>query len=179
MTGRCRSPTVLFDMHRRMDPPPQSTPNSNDIAELAPPQSITQRRVEVVKPGRWLQMLTPDGFEHRRVHLAIEALPEALAGLRILHLSDLHMRDRWYAGYDQMLARIAADPPDIILFTGDFLESRLLRPRAIDNVRRFTSALRSRLGTYAILGNHDGDLLAPLLTAPHTAAGEWNLELID
>src|SRR5205814_2608500 len=62
--------------------------------------------------------------------------------------------------------------PDFIVSTGDFLEWKLLSPCAVENAARFMRSLHSRLGTFAIAGNHDTDLLA-------ARAATWNLELLD
>src|SRR5436189_2990327 len=79
---------------------------------------------ECVRPGRWLQILPPGKFSRTRVTLPIRLLPQALAGLRILHLSDLHLRRHWFKAYDQLIECIRADPPDLLLFTGDIVEHR-------------------------------------------------------
>lgn len=81
-------------------------------------------------------------------------LPPALAGLRILHLSDFHYvpRDRWLP---RQLARLAEettnDLPDLIAITGDFVEWHEDAPAIAAMVGR----LRSRYGVFAVLGNHD------------------------
>jgi predicted MPP superfamily phosphohydrolase len=86
-----------------------------------------------------------------------------LEGLRILHLTDFHCRRYWDPAYDDLLARIAARPPDIIFYTGDFVDNRFDFRRALPIVQKWVQQLKSRLGTFAILGNHDGDLMAPAL----------------
>src|SRR5215218_9347765 len=44
------------------------------------------------RPGPWLQFRLPDGWEWNRVELPVPNLPRALEGLRILHVSDFHLR---------------------------------------------------------------------------------------
>jgi predicted MPP superfamily phosphohydrolase len=105
------------------------------------------------------------GYEWNVVELAIPALPAALHGARLLHLTDLHLRRRWPRQLDDVIARTQADPPELILFTGDFVEDKRDHRPALPLVKRFIDGLRSRFGCYAILGNHDGDLLAPRLHA--------------
>ncbi|MCS7033228.1 MAG: metallophosphoesterase [Phycisphaerae bacterium] len=99
------------------------------------------------------------------------SLPADLTGLRLIHLSDLHLTGRWYAAHEALLARIAQADADLICFTGDLVENRWNPRPALNNARRFMEHLRSRLGTFAILGNHDGDLLAPYLA-------RWNCHLL-
>jgi len=49
--------------------------------------------------------------------------------------------------------------------TGDFVDHKLDHRPALEVMSRLFSQLPSRLGTYAITGNHDGDLLAARLPA--------------
>jgi uncharacterized protein len=79
--------------------------------------------------------------------------PEAVRGLTILHLSDLH------AGTPSLglvALRRAIDfgvgcRPDLVAITGDILS----HPRARDEVVAQVGRLRPPLGTFAVLGNHD------------------------
>lgn len=91
--------------------------------------------------------------------MPIPHLPPALEGFRIVHLTDTHLHPGWDAGYDRLIGILADNPPDLILFTGDFVEDKYCPRTALPTLRRLFSALKSRLGTFAILGNHDGDLL--------------------
>ena len=71
-----------------------------------------------------------------------------------------------------MIQRVAADPPDLILFTGDLVEHHFDPRPAFASAGRLVSALQSKHGKFAILGNHDGDLLGPMLLG-------WGLQLIN
>ena len=76
-----------------------------------------------------------------------------------MHLTDLHFRRAWWPGYDVVLDRLRADPPDVVLVTGDFVDDQADHTDAMPTLRRFLDGLTSRLGTFAVLGNHDGDNL--------------------
>jgi predicted MPP superfamily phosphohydrolase len=128
--------------------------------------------VETLRRGTWLQLIRPGPFERTRATLPIPDLPAPLDGLRIIHLTDLHFRPTWFPDYDRLLDDVRADPPDLVLITGDFVEQRLLQRRAVENAARFCRGLTSRLGTFAITGNHDGDFLA-------ARVGHWNLTLVE
>ncbi|MEA2711930.1 MAG: uncharacterized protein QOF78_4531 [Phycisphaerales bacterium] len=104
-----------------------------------------------------------EGYEWNFVDLALPDLPPALEGTRILHLTDLHLRTRWPRQLDDVIARVQANPPALILFTGDFVDDKRDHRPALPLVKKFISGLRSAAGMFAILGNHDGDLLAPQL----------------
>jgi len=95
----------------------------------------------------------------QKYDLAIDGLHQQLVGLRILHLSDIHIDRVWMPAWSELLERVQADPPDLICITGDLVDDKFDHRHAIPLVERFVTGLRSRLGTYAILGNHDTELL--------------------
>lgn len=79
-------------------------------------------------------------------------LPPALQGLRILHLSDLHVGP--YVGLEdveRLVERAAALQPDLVVVTGDICDHL---PQYLDTLRRI-EALQAPLGIYASLGNHE------------------------
>jgi len=84
--------------------------------------------------------------------IAIENLPQGLVGLRILHLSDLHLRH--YVTPDDLAAvleRAESFRPDIILITGDIADDLTQLPDAL----RLIDEMRAPLGAFASLGNHE------------------------
>ena len=115
------------------------------------------------KPGPRVQIRSARGFEWTQLEITVSGLHPSLDGMRLLHLTDLHCRRWWDPAYDELIARVKRNPPDAILFTGDFVESKRDSRPAIPTVKRLFSQLSSRLGTFAIVGNHDGDLVIPSL----------------
>jgi uncharacterized protein len=94
---------------------------------------------------RWLSL------EH--VRIAIPRLPEALEGLRIVQLSDIHLYP--YTDLDHVREAVAlanAQRPDLVALTGDFVLDHV---GAIDDLAPVLAGLDARLGLYAILGNHE------------------------
>ena len=89
--------------------------------------------------------------EVKEVQLPLETLPAAFDGLRIVHISDLHL-DGW-AGHEkelqQRVHQINALEPDIICFTGDLISL------STDELKPFIPILRQLKGVYSVLGNHD------------------------
>jgi predicted MPP superfamily phosphohydrolase len=72
--------------------------------------------------------------------------------LRIAHISDLHLSDRVPLAYFcAAIERARHADPDLVFFTGDFLS----KGHGVELIPPILSAIRGRLGTYAILGNHD------------------------
>jgi predicted MPP superfamily phosphohydrolase len=86
----------------------------------------------------------------RERELTIAGLPPELDGLRIAHLSDLHLgvRSRGLRAVERAVEWVAERQPDLVCVTGDLLS----RPRG----ERQLLALLARLPhPYVVLGNHD------------------------
>jgi predicted MPP superfamily phosphohydrolase len=115
--------------------------------------------------GPWMQFREPAGCVWKVARIPIRGLPTAMEGVRILHVSDLHLRPFWTRAYDEILARIRQSPPDVILFTGDFINDKYDHRPSLPFVRRFVHGLVARHGVYGILGNHDPDVLAAHVAA--------------
>ena len=103
------------------------------------------------------------GYFYERFHialtretLAVSGLPEALAGLRIGLVTDLHRSDTVsHAMIDRAVRMVMAEAPDLIILGGDYVTW---------GDRRFVTAAADALaplsaphGVFAILGNHDDD----------------------
>lgn len=84
--------------------------------------------------------------------ILINNLPDEINGLKILHLSDLHLRH--YVTLDDLqnvLNRAAEFQVDLTLITGDIADDLNLLGDAIQLI----DALKPTLGSYACLGNHE------------------------
>lgn len=121
---------------------------------------------------KWLQIGHEQGFEWNHLDLAVPELPPDLENLRLLHLSDSHLKERWSSTYDRFFERLDRDPPDLLLFSGDLVDDKLDHRKALHVAQRFVSRLRARLGVYGITGNHDGDLIGPRM-------GAWSMRFIN
>jgi predicted MPP superfamily phosphohydrolase len=92
-------------------------------------------------------------IEVTRHELFIDELPPSCDGYRVAFLTDTHVasfvrRDF----YREIVARVNAFDPDLVLFGGDFVTFR----RHIELAARvLTDGLRCRDGMYAVRGNHD------------------------
>ncbi len=140
------------------------------MAAVSDDNSIGQQRAarfQYHRPrrGAWLQVFDVWGWEWNAIELNIPDLPAKMDGTRLLHLGDIHLRSRWPAALEGVIDRVNSDPPDLILFTGDFVEDKRDHGPALPALRRLIEPLQSKSGRFAILGNHDGDLLLPRLTA--------------
>lgn len=91
--------------------------------------------------------------EVSRLEIPLADLPPGMDGLRIAHLTDLH------AGplvHESLLRRWRAmaerERPELLLFTGDFVDSL---PQEIGPLLEAFRDFPAPLGRFAILGNHD------------------------
>lgn len=94
------------------------------------------------------------GFDVSRVDLVIPGLPEDLDGLKIIHLSDLHIGQFLPRGMERRVADAAnALDADLVVFTGDLLD---VSARSVQPGIDFLRMLNPRHGLALIEGNHDG-----------------------
>ncbi|MFM8179911.1 MAG: metallophosphoesterase, partial [Candidatus Kapaibacterium sp.] len=94
-----------------------------------------------------------DNITVMRETLEIPKLGAAFDGIRIVQISDLHAGS-WRSSkpLEETRRLIAAEKPDILVITGDFVN---FHPEELKNIRADLERLRAPLGVYASLGNHD------------------------
>lgn len=103
----------------------------------------------------------PTWLAVNRVELPVRGLPKALSGLRVAQLSDFHFGPHIPPGYlEDAVERVAAEGPDLIALTGDFIDRG---PGHVAEAARLFRGLKAPLGVFAVLGNHDFSV--------HTARG--------
>ncbi len=119
------------------------------------------RRVALVLAGLgfWAAILEPRHLVVRERALTLPGWPAALDGLRVGIVGDLHVgappMDR--ARTRRVLARLAAQGADLLVFLGDLVDTKSLF-RSTPSLSALTEdlrVLRAPLGAYAVLGNHD------------------------
>ncbi|MFT5429618.1 MAG: hypothetical protein ACI9OJ_000289, partial [Myxococcota bacterium] len=89
----------------------------------------------------------------RRVEIPIDGLPEALDGLSIAQMTDLHagpmVSERQMARW---VGKVNALRPDFVVLTGDLIASGA---QFVPALERSLARLSPSRGTLAIMGNHD------------------------
>lgn len=100
-------------------------------------------------------LVEPFWWQRVDIDLDIEKLPPCLDGRRLVQISDLHIGHRVDEEYIRgALEQVAELKPDLIAVTGDVVDYR--SERAMVEARRVLQAFpHGRLGSVAILGNHD------------------------
>ncbi len=88
-----------------------------------------------------------------RIEITLDRLPKKLDGLKCVHLSDIHHSPFTDLKHIERAVKFANRlKPDIVLLTGDYVshDSAYIAP-----VAETLAKLRSPMGTFACLGNHD------------------------
>lgn len=106
------------------------------------------------------------GVRTTHTEVALPGLPEGFDGLRIVHLSDLHGHE-YGEGNADLLERVAAEEPEIIVLTGDIID----QAGQLEMIPALARGLASIAPTYYVTGNHEWAVgtntvreLKPLLT---------------
>lgn len=101
----------------------------------------------------WGWLVGQRRVEVERLDLPLRGLPDALSGLRIAQISDLHIGMQLRAPLlRRLLARVNRLEPDLIVITGDIFD---FDPSYIEEGCRELAELDAPLGVFAVLGNHD------------------------
>jgi uncharacterized protein len=95
----------------------------------------------------------PYRYKVFRETIRLDDLPDALDGLRIVHISDIHsgsftMKEPVKSAIDL----INRQKPDLVLFTGDLVNYMAKEMKPFLDV---FSKIQARFGVFSVLGNHD------------------------
>ncbi len=89
----------------------------------------------------------------KEVEIALEQLPKELEGLRIVHLSDIHVGNTMFKeDVAAIVAETNALNPDLIAITGDMVDGI---PSTIGDWLEPLRELKARYGVWFVTGNHD------------------------
>lgn len=91
--------------------------------------------------------------DHTVQRIELAGLPEALRGMRLVQISDLHIGNGLEGvRLDRVVDTVNALAPDLVAITGDLFD---FHPEFVPDGCRGLARLRARLGVFAVLGNHD------------------------
>ncbi|WP_074011121.1 metallophosphoesterase [Numidum massiliense] len=119
--------------------------------------------------GAYAYWVEPNWLEVKHVDVTLEQLPPAFHKFRIVHFSDLHLGHYlWPEDLTDLISHINELGPDLICFTGDFVDHET---DVVAGAVSYLSQLRAPFGQLAVLGNHDhGNNREPVVSGL-TAAG--------
>ena len=108
-----------------------------------------------VLTGLYSWQIEPFWLEVVHQKMKIENLPNELVGKTVMQISDIHVGDRFdYQFLIDSFRRVALLKPDFVVYTGDYVSWKNSKQLSqLKEVMHY--AVRGKLGTAGILGNHD------------------------
>jgi uncharacterized protein len=107
----------------------------------------------------WAFVIEPRRLVVREETIIIQGWPGAFDPLRIVLISDLHVGAPGVTleKLREVVARVNAQQPDLVLIAGDFVIQDVLGGEYVDPepIAEELKSLRARDGVFAVLGNHD------------------------
>jgi predicted MPP superfamily phosphohydrolase len=99
------------------------------------------------------QLFTNEEIEVSNHILRLRNLPRSFEDIKLVHLTDIH-HSKFVSFNDvfRMVELSNQQDPDVVLLTGDYVT---WSKKFIPSVSEALKSLKSRLGVYAVLGNHD------------------------
>lgn len=134
------------------------TERRGEIDSVQLPRRVFLQRAAIVAPVVTMSLGVGGmvrSFSGVRVYkrvMRFKNLPADLDGLRILHMSDLHLR--YYvtlSDIEPVIEKAAEYQPDLVLLIGDVADDLNQLPDAL----RLAEQLHPRFGVFASLGNHE------------------------
>jgi uncharacterized protein len=130
-------------------------------------------------PAGWALVVEPRRLVVRAERLAPPRWPAALGGLRVVALSDIHAGGphATRARLREVVATANRQEADLVVLLGDYVQGHAVDPDVPpEAMATELGALRGRLPTVAVLGNHDWWLDGRRVGAALTRAGIRVLE---
>jgi predicted MPP superfamily phosphohydrolase len=148
-----------------------------------PARRFTRRRLlagglaglgSVAAGGVYATQIEPFWPTLQRVPMHLPNLGAALCGLKVVHVSDLHISGGMPLSYlRKQLAFCASLAPDLLVMTGDFVTRG--DPSRMGELAALVRTLRAPHGIFAVLGNHDYNRFQPAGHADSRAQRSANL----
>lgn len=102
--------------------------------------------------------------------LTFADLPEDLLGLRIAHLSDIHLTGKMAVTFYRLVMDwVRAEKPNLIVVAGDIVDYE----HALPMVDEVFQELQAPLGKFFVIGNHDRRLQKPALVCERMERSGW------
>jgi len=139
-------------LRRRLSPFRRRPPGPLVTAALWPPLGVAATgyaSLFTIATG-WAFLVEPHWAAVERTRVEV---PEPLLdrpALKILHVTDLHIEE-WGGLEDRLLAAAKTEQPDLVLLTGDYVNSR----EALVPLVKLLRGLAAPLGVFGVEGHHD------------------------
>lgn len=100
--------------------------------------------------------IAPFRYDIVEQRISLPRLGPGLDGLRAVQISDLHIGDWFTRGHlERVVDLIAAQKPDLVFITGDFLVRGGNHAQALADLQDPLQTLASNFPVYSVMGNHD------------------------
>lgn len=86
--------------------------------------------------------------------ITLPHLPTALSGVRIAHLTDLHITHDRHR-YKRIIAELTTRRIDLVALTGDYMSGLQMPEASFTVMSRILKNVQPRYGFYGVFGNHD------------------------
>jgi hypothetical protein len=128
----------------------------SQVAREQPRRARRPKPPIALRPLHRIWRRTLDEIDVARIRLPVRGLPAALEGMVACQLSDLHVdRDEDLERLVLAVGAVNAQRPDLVFLTGDYFTGPETMRRYLAGFREAISALKPRLGVFAVAGNHD------------------------
>lgn len=140
----------------QLKPAEPASPSPSGTQKLATHgPGIKRGTPESRKQPHFRRPLPPAPLE--RYDIVHPAVPDALEGFTILHITDLHIRRHRPRppAIKALLESLIQTESDLVVLTGDFMDRPGDEKTALASLRLVVDACRARLGIVGVVGNHD------------------------
>ncbi len=139
--------------HSRKQVPPAKKKRGGKFRRAQLRNIFVTRAIDRLTQGRLRTRHLEQPIELREITLSIPNWPLGLEGVRIGHLSDLHLGHLMPIELAiELVKRLGAAKPDVLACTGDVVD---LEWQGCKPLLKAMGAMRAPLGKYLVLGNHD------------------------
>jgi len=106
--------------------------------------------------GLYAWQIEPFWLEFVKIKMPIKNLPTDLVGKTLMQISDIHIGERFdYHFIINSFTKAKELNPDFVVYTGDYVNLHKDKVFYKELEEVLTNAVKGKLGTFGILGNHD------------------------
>ncbi len=106
--------------------------------------------------GLYAWQIEPFWLEFVKIKMPIKNLPTDLVGKTLMQISDIHIGERFdYHFIINSFIKAKELNPDFVVYTGDYVNLNKDKVFYKELEEVLTNAVKGKLGTFGILGNHD------------------------
>lgn len=102
-------------------------------------------------------LIEPLWFDIENISIILPRLPKQFSGFRIVQISDIHAGEQFMPDHlDDVVEKILEINPDILVITGDFVDSsERMTEGVLTETGKMLNVLSREIPTFAVMGNHD------------------------